>query len=586
MSRALLFRLLCSHLLATSPSVCQGARVFWADRAAYASATLSNKADDVAEAAQTQDEIKVASEAPESPKEVEGKLVRKNKRRPIPAFALETPDSGAQAVEKATIDYEGMAGKEAEGVPERDSSDSTETVVADKQRESIEEKNKHKPVKTKRRSPPPFALENSDSEAQELEKAQTDYNGMAGKEGGGVSETDSSDTTVTVVAHKQKESMEEQGKHKPVKNKRQSLSAFALEVLDSPVQEVEKAAAGYEGMTGKEAAAATAADTSNSRLASAAHKQRENMEKQNKQKPAKNKRRPLSSFALEVSDSPVREVEKSATDDKGMAGKDSAKATVTANSWASVAMAAHKQKDIKEEQNKHKFVKKESGPPPAVALERLVRSVQEVYKATTDHKGLAGKEVEGETDTASSDTLTTESDSSNTPGKYKVGDVVEYNFGEGDPLDPGNWVDAQVRRIYDSGSMVIDKDFRSHGGSSGSGDEHGRESIVLSKDEILLRVIPKLRTPTDMMDDLTTSFISASPSLAKVVVKGIAMQLVGAVTKQFTQFVDCTPFTRITKQQWAEYSKKDVHSTEVEDIFRGANEITFMQFAEATLKSR
>lgn len=260
----------------------------------------------------------------------------------------------------------------------------------------------------------------------------------------------------------------------------------------------------------------------------------------------------------------------------------SASATEPKSKTSDVKLVAHKQRAEIEEQIKHKPVNNKRRPPPAFALERPHPHVQQVGKATTHYKGMAGKEMEGATETdSSSNTTTTEGDGINTVGKYKVGDMVEYKFGEGD----ADWVDAQIQKIYDSGLMVIEKDFSDCGGSRGREGGCGHESILLSAMEWPLRVIHKLPTPTDMIDKLTVSFVSADASLSRMAVKGIAMQFVAAVTRQFSQFVDCTRFTRITKQQWAEYSKKDVASKEVDDIFHGAREISFTKFLENTLET-
>jgi len=219
-----------------------------------------------------------------------------------------------------------------------------------------------------------------------------------------------------------------------------------------------------------------------------------------------------------------------------------------------------------EEQNEEKLAKNLA--PAVTAAEdvnQLASALQEVDESITDYEETTRTETRG----------ATEGDSSITPAKYKVGDIVEYKFGAG-IMD---WVDAQVQRVHDSGTMVLT--YRDA--------THKDVTMVLSQPLWETRVIRKLLTPSQMIDKLAAWLNSPYTSGSKFerqdyraweAGKFIATQFAVAVTRNFTRWVDCTPSTNITKYQWADYWRKGIDSKEVQDIFRGAEVMTFLQFAE------
>jgi len=236
---------------------------------------------------------------------------------------------------------------------------------------------------------------------------------------------------------------------------------------------------------------------------------------------------------------------------------------------AKAAVVPREGGEKQEEQSEEKLARELA---PAVTASEDVESpasaLQEVEQTTIDYEETAGIQKEG----------STEGDSSSVPVEYKVGDIVEYRFGE----THRDWVEAEVKRVYDAGAIVLTyKDARQKD-----------ITMVLPRPVWETRVIHKMLTPAQMIDRLTAwinspfsfgSKLERQDHRAWEVGKVVATHFVVAVTKNFSRFIDCRPSTLITKHQWAEYLNKRPDTREVQEIFRGAEVMTFTIFAEHML---
>lgn len=230
------------------------------------------------------------------------------------------------------------------------------------------------------------------------------------------------------------------------------------------------------------------------------------------------------------------------------------------------ASGAGEERKIKHEQGDQNLAKAFTA---AEDVRKPASALQLVEKVTNDYKEAAGQEVDGARGRHSSPPLP----------KYRVGDIVQYKFGYGD----WDWVDAKVKGVHDSGHMTIAYAllYGVHGGGD-IGPEHvghGAKVVVLAQPEWETKVVDKGASPPEMIGKLAAFFTFRFPSDYAGLSKGIATQFMRAVTKDLGQLVECTPSTTLTKQQWANYLNVGIDSEEVDNIFRGADVVTFMQFA-------